>query len=267
MALHVLKKIIISGDVVELYEYEKGYLKDYSQRKKTGGKGRKKDFKSNDYSDNRKQVLQRASTNLRRVINSNAGMYGKEFSSKFMTLTFDRHVTDIQEANYCFTKFIKRLNYKLFDTKKANLRYSAVIEFTENDRIHYHVIIYNMPYVPANELGMIWDNGFIKINRIDRVDNVGAYICKYMSKDNQDERLQGKKCYFNSRGLFKPIEITDKKRVETLTDALPLVNLRYSSNFENEYLGKINYYQFNTNYFNKAIPSNEWRLKHIKKEE
>lgn len=56
-------------------------------------------------------------------------------------------------------------------------------------------MISNLPYIAAKELENIWSNGFIKINAIDKVDNLGAYVIKYMTKDHADERLQGLKAY------------------------------------------------------------------------
>lgn len=253
MIERVYKKIVQSGDVIEIYEYERGYLKGYelthSEREKTG---RKKGEISSNYEEHRKQVLQRAKKNLRRLINANVGQYGEEFTAKFLTLTFKDNVTDLDKANYEFKKFIKRLNYYCFGTKKANLKYTCVVEFQKRGAIHYHVIIYNMPYVKANYIAKVWGNGFIKINKIDDVDNVGAYVAEYLGDaekgqghDVEDDRLQGKKSYFSSRGLFKPIEITNKEVVEQVATALPEEYLTYSATFENENLGNITYKQYN----------------------
>ena len=249
----VYKKIVCAGDVIEVYEYDKGYLKGYElTESEKRNNGRLKGEKSNNYEEHRKQVLQRAKKNLRRLINANVGQYGKEFIAKFLTLTFKDNIKDIKQANYEFTKFIKRLNYHCFGTKKANLKYTCVIEFQERGAIHYHVIIYNIPYIKASEISNIWGNGFIKINKIDDVDNVGAYVSEYLGqaykgqgKNIEDDRLQGKKSYFSSRGLFKPVEITDRKKVEQVAAALPLENLTYAAEFENEHLGNIIYKQYN----------------------
>lgn len=200
---------------------------------------------SNDYILHRQQVLKRARTNLRRIINSNVGQYGPDFTSKFLTLTFREDINDLNVAHYEFKKFIIRLNYQVFGVKESNLKYSAVPEFTKKGRVHYHIVFYNLPYLKANYLEKVWGNGFIKINCIDDVDNVGAYISKYMTINSDDERLHGRKCYFNSRGLFKPIEITEKRQVIAFRDALPANSLSYSSIFENEYLGEITYKQYN----------------------
>lgn len=251
MIERVYKKIVYSGDIVEVYEYDKGYLKGYELTDSEKGKvGRLKGEKSNNYEEHREQVLQRAKKNLRRLINANVGQYGKEFKAKFLTLTFKDNVKDLDKANYEFKKFIQRLNYYCFGKKKANLKYTCVVEFQDRGAVHYHVIIYNMPYVKANDISNVWGNGFIKINNIDDIDNVGAYVGEYLGQvekeqGKNDDRLQGRKTYFSSRGLLKPIEITDKKIVETVAAALLKECLTYSAIFENEHLGNISYKQYN----------------------
>lgn len=247
----VQAKLIQSGDVLEIYHYSNGYLKGYESKPGSSG-GRLKDEKSENYEIHREQVLNRARTNLRRTVNSNVNQYGREFTAKFLTLTFREHIQDLTTANYEFKKFMKRLNYYMYGTKKANIKYSAVPEFTQAGRVHYHIVFYNLPYVKANDVASVWGNGHIKINKIDDIDNVGAYICKYITKESSDPRLEGNKCYFGSRGLLKPLEITDKKKVDALSEALPVNNLVYSSSFENEYLGDISYKQYNLKIQNKS---------------
>ena len=88
----------------------------------------------------------------------------------------------------------------------------------------------------------IWGNGFIKINAIDNVDNVGAYVCKYMTKVD-DDRLKGRKMYFNSRNLNKPKEIKDNELIEVLTGSLINQSPKYENVFSNEY-NDINYKQY-----------------------
>lgn len=251
MIERVTKKIIQSGDIIEIYEYSEGYLKGYTLTEnelnnRTGTESNPDD------TDSRERSLKRAKRDLRRLINANHGQYGDQFTSKFLTLTFGDNVTDLKVANYEFTKFIKRLNYLVFGTKKANLKYTCVVEFQKRGAVHYHVIIYNMPYLKANDIANVWGNGFIKINNIDDIDNVGAYVSEYLGQaekgqghDIGDDRLQGKKSYFSSRGLFKPIEITNKKVVEQVASALPENLLTYSAVFQNEHVGNVSYKQYN----------------------
>ena len=254
MIERVTQKIIQSGDIIEIYEYSKGYLKGYTltENELNNRTSSESDLDTDSDTDSRERSLRRAKKNLRRLINANVGQYGKEFTAKFLTLTFKDNVKDLDKANYEFKKFIQRLNYYCFGTKKANLRYTTVIEFQKRGVIHYHVIIYNMPYIKANDIANVWGNGFIKINRIDDVGNVGAYVAEYLGqvekgqgKNIEDDRLRGQKTYFSSRGLFRPVEITDKKIVETVAAALLNENLTYSATFENEHLGNITYKQYN----------------------
>lgn len=244
------KKIVQSGDIIEIYEYSKGYLKDYENTR--ADSGRKIDYESTDYDKHRKQVLQRAKRDLRRLVNSNHGQYGSQFTSKFLTLTFGENVTDLDVANYEFKKFILRLNYLVFNTKKSNLKYNVVIEFQERGAIHYHIIIYNMPFIKQKQVLELWGNGIVWINKIDDIGNVGAYVADYLGDEDkeqghnvEDSRLKGRKSYFSSRGLYKPIEFTDEKTVETVGTALPSRNLTHSAQFENEHLGHISYRQYN----------------------
>ena len=227
------KKVIIAGNQIEIYEYEKAILYGYSDSKK-GSKGRQAVANDEDKEINREKVFKRARTNLRRLINSNV-----EGDSKFLTLTFKDNVTDLDFANNEFKKFIKRLNYH-FDIK---VKYSCVVEFQKRGAIHYHCILYNLVgKVDLKKLSEIWGNGFIKLNRIKGVDNVGAYICKYMTKSD-DDRLKGKKMYFNSRNLNKPTEIKDPEIVNAVESSLQYQSPKYENSFTNEY-NSINYKQY-----------------------
>ncbi len=236
----------MSGNVYEIYEYEKGYLKDYEKFNPGEGGGRLAGEKSESYTENREKVLNRAKRDMRRLINSNVNQYGEKLTSKFLTLTFTENIQDLTQANYEWEKFIKRLNYKIFGNKKANLKYVVGVEFQNRGAIHYHAVFFNLPYTRFNEILQLWGNGGAWINKIDDVDNVGAYVTAYLGKD-VDSRLEGRKCYFSSRGLYKPIEITDKKMVEVVSATLPKEKLKFSAQFNNEYLGDISYKQYNLN--------------------
>ncbi|UFH66757.1 Rep protein (plasmid) [Clostridium cadaveris] len=227
------KKVIISGDIVEVYKYDSSVLYGYSDTHKSSC-GRRSIANDEDKEKNRETVLKRARRDLRRIINANMQPY-----SKFLTLTFKENIQDISECNYEFKKFIQRLNYNF----KIKLKYSCVIEFQKRGAIHYHVVLYNLTQkIDVKLLQDLWGHGFIKINAIDNVDNVGAYVCKYMTKTN-DDRLLGKKMYFNSRCLNKPIEIKEPDLVESVESSLLGQALTYESSFKNKY-NSISYKQY-----------------------
>ena len=104
--------------------------------------------------------------------------------------------------------------------------------------------LYNMPYIPFDDLFAIWGLGAVRINKIDEVDNVGVYVSKYMSKPDKrylDIKYKDKKRYFSSRGLKKPMEITNQDfAYEIFTDlVLDGVKPTYCYEYESEHLGLI----------------------------
>jgi hypothetical protein len=124
-----------------------------------------------------------------------------------------------------------------------------VIEFQKRGAIHYHTVLFNLPYIENDFLAQVWKQGFIKVNRIEDVDNIGAYVTKYMTKDDYEEsksdRLIGQKSFFRSRGLVESVEITDKKEIERIESTLSSKSV-FESTFENDFQGLINYKQYNT---------------------
>lgn len=227
------KKVVLSGNIIEVYEYEKSVIYGYKDTKKVV-KGRSSVANIEDKESNREKVLSRARKDLRRIINSNIQVY-----SKFLTLTFADNVQDLDFANNEFKKFIKRLNYHY----GIKVKYSVVIEFQKRGAIHYHALLYNLTdKLDVKKISDIWGNGFVKINSIKEVDNVGAYVCKYMTKTD-DDRLLGRKMYFNSRGLNKPTEIKESSLVDALVGSLQDNSLTYENNFSNDY-NSINYKQY-----------------------
>lgn len=129
-----------------------------------------------------------------------------DHKTKFLTLTFKENITDIQYANDELKKFLKRLNYFFYHTKKQSLKYIATWEKQKRGSIHYHIIFFSFPYIKADKLEKIWEHGFIKINRInvDSKENRGRYVSKYFSKDLELKEHK-KKAFFTSQNLKKPI--------------------------------------------------------------
>ena len=232
-------KLIISGCFLELYKYDtiqaRGYkrqkiprVRDPEQQEFDFNKELKQKFKSM-FSINRTRTI------IRRIVNSN-----KDFT-KFITLTFKDNFSDIEKANRIFSKFIMRLKYKF-----PELKYLAVIEFQKRGAVHYHMAS-NLPYIPNKELSELWGQGFVRINEIEKVTNLGAYVCKYLSKDMFDKRMFGQKKYFCSKNCIKPQELFDE---DIIHDILAMYGIdeekdaTYKAQFDNEYTGVVKYKQF-----------------------
>lgn len=232
-------KIVITNNVIEVVEYEKLNVKgkpDNKVYKIEKGQGI---YLEENY---QKQQKIRRDT-IRRLITQNF----TQNHSKFITLTFAHNITDVKEANHEYKKFIQRLKVRY-----PELKYVSIIEFQKQGRVHYHMIC-NLPYIKSKELSNIWGNGFIKINSIDKVDNIGAYVVKYMTKENIDDRLQGLKAYNCSKGLERPTEIKTWQDGEELTkqifDKYQLDKIKpvYEQEYTSQEAGIILYKQFNLN--------------------
>lgn len=180
--------------------------------------------------------------------------------SKFVTLTFDNKrdydITDVKTCNIAFDRFLKRIKRRY-----PGMKHIAVIEFQDkNDRgaVHYHMIC-NLPYIAKSILAQIWAQGFVKINDIDKVDNLGAYVTKYMSKELKvnsqetiDKRLQRLKAYNCSKGLKRPTVLRswvpeENELIRQIEVAIKEKSPVYCSEYTSEKCGKVSYKQYNNN--------------------
>jgi hypothetical protein len=251
------RKLIISGSTIEAYFYNENPV-SYDFEIPEASKQKERIIVVDDESkqkkiESRRRSMQRAGSNLRRLINTNVWRWYKEngrpYLPTFVTFTFKEDVRDIKYANDIFSDFIRRLNYWVFDTKKSFLKYTVVTEFQDKNRhvIHYHVVFYNLKFTWNDTLGEIWEQGGTHIQKINHVDNVGAYVSKYMSKNFEDERLDGHKRYFSSRGLLQPIVVRDQRLAEKIIHTIPEKYIACKKDFVSVYHGSVTYIQFKVN--------------------
>lgn len=231
--LHTLtpynRLLIHSGNVIELYEYEMPVLRGGTFSRK--GRANAPFTSDETKRDNRNKTAARGRTHVRRVVNANPQL------NKFLTLTYAENMTDIDRSRKELDNFFKRLKRQF-----PRFAYVCVIEFQKRGAVHFHLLC-NLPFVDVKALAEVWGHGFIKLNRIDNVDNVGAYVTKYMTKENMDERLIGYRSYSMSRGLNQPQEYTTEEEIEEALAAVENVKRVYTAEFESEYYGTIRYTQ------------------------
>jgi hypothetical protein len=252
------KKVIVTNHVIEIYEYEKmpgnvdflekddGYDALDLENTKLEPKEERKD-------ERRSQTLRDARNTARRLALKNF-----EIGNKFITLTFDPKKVKDESLLYSidfvdkeFKKFIQRFNYK-FDVK---LKYLAVREQHKSGRLHFHVLCdWNKNLIFEDEIRewerylgeKVWKHGFVDIKQLDHVDNVGAYIIKYMTKNVSVEFFKGKKIYLCSKGLERPFVYKDIE-AEEIIKAYELDTKKevFTNSYESEYNGKISYREYN----------------------
>jgi hypothetical protein len=305
LQLRVYKKYKKCGDIVSTQEYEKGFLMGYSstyglyKEVQEDGSikyyevteegemlerkiGRQNQADAEQQEQNRYKVMIRAKNLIKDLINSNAYSWSdkshRTVRPKFLTLTFKDNIKDLKTANMEYKKFIKRLNYYIkteIDNNYIGVQYVAVVEFQKRGAVHYHVLLFNMPFIKWNVILEKWGLGGAYIEGFrdksnkevslvydeekdcfmadkSEVHNIGAYITKtmeYMAKSFDDDRLRGEKCYFTSRNLKKPVLLNDipknKKQIEQLVPALSDECLVFSNAYINEYIGMCQYNEYN----------------------
>ena len=208
------QKLVVSGKTVEIYKYTKWQLYDFECKRKIFDRDKK----------NKRSALadHRATTTICNLVNCN------ERLNKFLTLTFAENVKDLNKANLKFKLFVKRIKFKY-----PYFQYVCVVEFQKRGAVHYHLVC-NLEYVRKKKIEKIWGNGFVQLNRVKNVKDLGRYFVKNFVhynlgqvfathsdkkklskkdlvkiKNSEKEKIQlaGRKKFFCSRGLFRPVEI------------------------------------------------------------
>ncbi len=193
----------------------------------------------------------RTRTAIRRLVNANPHL------NQFLTLTFGFSMPTLEKANHLFHLFIMRMT-KAF----PGFQYICVNEFQgdrnfrtgelkpEGGSVHYHLLCNFGPKDTSKEAVFAWErkfavkwwrNGFVKIVPVQQVTNLGAYFCKYLSKDMFDKRMFGKKKFFCSRSLQRPIELTGDKALRFFERYVQSSTPVFEKTFSSEYTGEVNY--------------------------
>jgi len=227
------------GDIYEVYKYELPVYAGYHKFKKYNNSNSADENKK---LDNRKKVVTRIRNRARRLALANFDEHGR-----FFTSTFADNIKEMNFANHEFKKFIQRLKYHYGDFK-----YLTVVEFQKRGAIHYHMLS-NFGYIEQCYLEKIWGNGFVWINDLLKsnkgkpVDNVGAYLVKYMNKNIIDKRLMGKKAYFTSRNLAHPEIAYENIGLNECFEKYDLSknNMVFNNRFMSKENGVVDYFEFN----------------------
>lgn len=97
---------------------------------------------------------------------------------RWLTLTFAENMKDPKKLYFDFANFVKRC-------RKAygHFEYIAAAEPQGRGAWHLHVVLIfpsQAPFMPNADVAQLWGKGFVKIKRLDDVDNVGAYLTAYL---------------------------------------------------------------------------------------
>ena len=238
-------KIITCGNYLQVYFYKEKHVKvkqgienNLIKEKNISRVGEKKYIEY-------KNIL-RAKFNLQRLVKANEYIF-----KTFITLTYAENIKDIKEANKNFNNWLTNIRKR----KNKDFAFVCVPEYQKRGAVHYHLLT----NIDINDTSVIipqkirtkkteklkhlydvvyWEKGYSQVSSLSDVENVVAYITKYMTKDI-DNRLFGSRKYHYSRNLIRPKESildisnnTDFEYLKKLTSESELV---FSNNYKNTY--------------------------------
>jgi hypothetical protein len=243
------KKLVISGDFIELYTFERPLFYNFSQE------SQERIEREVQSEERRFSSIKRSRDQIRRLCNANCFFYS-DHRPKFLTLTFRDNITDLKQARKYYRLFNQKLQYRYPDTK-----YLGVPEI-QNKRYekyghkvwHFHIIYFNLPFRKHGIEDMfkeIWPHGFIKFITLSHVKNVGAYVSKYLRKDLYEPALFAEKSYFCSKGLVKPNELREPKNVNNFLRSYKN-EVQYEQVYESNTHGQITYQVIKLDYANSS---------------
>lgn len=191
--------------------------------------------------DNRRRAAQRLKNELFQICECNDFKY-------FVTLTFnDDKINSYDDlaTRKAFSNFCYYLRVKF-----PKLYYVCVPEYQNRGVLHFHLLIGG---VSMQELGAApainphngefiykrgkqifnitaWKKGFSSMSIIENLEASRHYITKYITKQHADQRLFGKKRYYVSRNIIRPVV----ERATILRDNVNLWDIdlsRYDINY------------------------------------
>ena len=198
--LHMIGKVRYtpSGDV-EIREYRVPILCD------TGGGGRQKDTeKGTGETEKRKDNLFRARAKIRDIVWANESQY-----TKFVTLTYANACLDVVKCRHDLQMFVQSMRRMGYDMKYLYVlehqRKRGAKEGNEGS-LHVHMVLFLDQKIKLDDLRRAWPHcPEPDIKRVKQIKNLGAYVCKYLTKDNLQEF--GSRAFNCSIGLDRPREV------------------------------------------------------------
>lgn len=102
---------------------------------------------------------------------------------RWITLTYADNMTDTKQLYRDFQQFNQRFQYYCKKNNYGKAEYIVMMEPQGRGAWHAHLLYiweHKAPYIPNEHLAEIWGHGFVKIKKLDNVDNVGAYLTAYL---------------------------------------------------------------------------------------
>lgn len=140
--------------------------------------------------ENRKGLLKTFAL-CRDLINTNVTDVSKV---RWITLTYKENMTDTKKLYKDFEKFNKRFQYFCKKNNYEKPEYIVMMEPQGRGAWHAHLLYIweniKAPFIENKVLADLWGHGFVKIKKLDDVDNVGAYLTAYLGDMEYSETIE-----------------------------------------------------------------------------
>lgn len=233
------RKLISSGNILEIYEFEKP---PNTVRRKS--RKRRKDTRRYLPSlTRRKDNIHRLRNTFRRLVWANSG---GAIKPTLITQTM-YSVISIQLAYKAFSSFIHFLRSEY----GSDFRYVCVPEFQKRGAVHFHSLFWGLPESlvmyerDTRLLQRTWGYGYVDVVSTDGSSKLGTYLAKYMSKAMQDSRLLRAKAYVASRNCLRSVQVRSEAVVDLFREALVVdKTLVRDATYPTQWLGSCHYQLF-----------------------
>lgn len=236
-------KLIVSGNTIEYYNYEREINKKIQS-------GIRKAFKRRNTTPlySRSDSIRRRYKSFSRLVRAN--LVGSSEPS-LLTLTIAQNV-GIKRGYEYLAEFWRQLRQSSVKVE----RFIAVPEFQKRGSVHFHIIIWGInDYVEkerdSRKLQHLWQRGFVDCLRTDGSEKLAGYLAKYMRKSMYDRRLVGQKAYSASRSCLRSVSLSSSQAFNYSLEAFgydlsTLIPLQDRS-FDTRWLGRCRYRLYKPN--------------------
>jgi len=252
-------KAILAGSRLEWWHYERSPPQRINVSKRVRGEYRKN-------SRRRADNARRARENFRRLVAANLGRDG---NPALLTLTVYRGLSTATAFLY-----LRELFRTLRDIGYRDLRYISVVEFQKRGSIHFHVLVWGLPYEivcthkrghahavclnrgkcerSTRNIQRLWMAGYCDLHTTDGSPKLASYMAKYLFKEmlREGEDTTSKntkrsyKAYSASRNIMRPVQVAAGAVYYLLdqvgVDKSPVQQKEYDT----QWLGRANYKRY-----------------------
>lgn len=150
---------------------------------------------------------------LRYLINNNFVGRSNEL---FVTLTYEENMTDTKRLYKDLNRFTTALKKRY--KNKTTVDYLTVVEPQKRGAWHVHSLIrfndLEKIFIPNADLAKLWGHGFVRIESIKNVDNIGAYLSAYLADVELDSDTAGVAVLENRNVVEKEINGETKRFIK-----------------------------------------------------